>query len=275
MSKNAPTSRRRNGGFTLLEMLVGLTLFALLAYTAYAGLRIGSRSWEAGNTRTEELSDLRVALGFVDQYVGRALPLAVRDRGRWHVEFEGREDSVEFMTEMAAHLGVGGVYHMGLHVEDGQDGKRLIMRRRLYGAEERDLDAREARELAAYYTERVLAEKLESVRFEYFGLESDTARKRDKPEWVERWTERRALPLAVRVSIEDERGEWPEQISRLQLSEIQFIRTGAEDDDADLEADELIEELEAEGELDPDDEGDSDESLDGPRRRRQAGMRDE
>ena len=263
---------RRSGGFTLLEMLVGLVLFSLLAYTAYAGLRVGSRSWESGNERTEELSDLRVALGFVDQYLGRAVPLAVRADGRWHVEFEGDEDSVEFMTEMAAHLGVGGVYHMRLEVQDAKDGKRLVMRRRLLGAQERDLDAQEARELSAFYTERVLAQKLESVSFEYFGLKSDTTRARDEPEWLERWEERRALPSAVRVRIEDEGGEWPELVSRLQLTEVQFIRTGDEEND---EAEDLIDELEEgqfdDGGADADDELEPDSALDGPRRRRRAG----
>ncbi len=38
---------RRQAGFTLVELLVAMTLLAFLSITLFGGLRFGARSWEA------------------------------------------------------------------------------------------------------------------------------------------------------------------------------------------------------------------------------------
>src|SRR5438094_6939744 len=44
-----------NSGFTLLEVLVSLSILAMIATVAFAGLSIGIDSWRRGSQRIEDL----------------------------------------------------------------------------------------------------------------------------------------------------------------------------------------------------------------------------
>jgi prepilin-type N-terminal cleavage/methylation domain-containing protein len=69
---SSKTHCRNNRGFTLIEVLVSLTIMALITGIAFAGLRVGIDSWERGTRRIQEL-DRRVS---VERLIERQLPLA-------------------------------------------------------------------------------------------------------------------------------------------------------------------------------------------------------
>src|SRR5262245_25475534 len=61
-----------NGGFTLLEVLVSLTIMALITGVAFAGFSIGIDSWRRGTRRIEDL-DRRFA---VERLLQRQIAMA-------------------------------------------------------------------------------------------------------------------------------------------------------------------------------------------------------
>jgi prepilin-type N-terminal cleavage/methylation domain-containing protein len=89
-------STRSNYGFTLLEVLVSLTIMALITTVAFAGLSIGIDSWHRGSRKIDEL-DRRFALERVFQ---RQIALAD------HV-FHGDRDQLEFSTTYSLANGSG------------------------------------------------------------------------------------------------------------------------------------------------------------------------
>ena len=84
MNKFPPSVAAAQRGFTLLEVLVALTLFSLIAMMAYSGLRTGGRTWDANQDRILISEDIRIVQGFLRRYLGET-PTRRRIR-RWSME---------------------------------------------------------------------------------------------------------------------------------------------------------------------------------------------
>src|SRR5260370_40855170 len=89
-------SSRINSGFTLLEVLVSLTIMALITSVAFAGLSIGIDSWHRGSRKIDDL-DHRFAIERVVQQ-----QIAMAD----HI-FRGDRDNLEFSTTYSLANGSG------------------------------------------------------------------------------------------------------------------------------------------------------------------------
>lgn len=70
---------RRNEGFTLLEVLVALAVFAVTATMSYQGLQAVLRAREQSDTRAARLTELQAALRIVERDLRFAVNRAVRD----------------------------------------------------------------------------------------------------------------------------------------------------------------------------------------------------
>lgn len=64
-------------GFTLLELLVGITLMALLLSALLIGLHIGIRAWQQGEARLSEAQQEAERTGFLDRQVASLVPYEV------------------------------------------------------------------------------------------------------------------------------------------------------------------------------------------------------
>jgi general secretion pathway protein J len=71
---------RRPGGFTLLELLVAIAVFAVLSAVAYGGLRAVLASDQQTRTRSELLAELQVALAVLERDLLQAVAVSPRDR---------------------------------------------------------------------------------------------------------------------------------------------------------------------------------------------------
>lgn len=61
-------------GFTLLELLVGITLMALLLSALLIGLHIGIRAWQQGEARLSQAQQEAERVGFLDRQVASLVP---------------------------------------------------------------------------------------------------------------------------------------------------------------------------------------------------------
>src|SRR2546423_430276 len=87
---------RGSDGFTLLEVLVSLTIMALITTVAFAGLSIGIDSWHRGSRKIDEL-DHRFTL---ERILQRQIAMAD------HI-FRGDRDQLEFSTTYSLANGSG------------------------------------------------------------------------------------------------------------------------------------------------------------------------
>src|SRR5262249_53593547 len=87
-------------GMTLLEVLVALTILAVIVTVLVAGLRVGVQAWEAGERRAASQQQLRAVIELLTEALATAAPY----RGRLGdgldkvTLFRGGSDEVHFVT---------------------------------------------------------------------------------------------------------------------------------------------------------------------------------
>ena len=196
-------SARRQAGFTLVELLVAMTLLAFLSIALFGGLRFGARSWEAVLDSSAERDEIAATQTFLRGRLNElSLPGGIRRRQPVEdARLTGAPEQVEFIAPWLSALSLGGLYQFTLWHDDSGDG-RLMLR---WEPAEADPDALE--ELGDLAGERVLLDGVAEFSLSYYG----TADGDDEPEWLDQWENPVAPPRLVRVDLAfaDEGRVWP------------------------------------------------------------------
>lgn len=196
-------------GFTLLELLVAITLLGLLMAALLGGLRLGARVWERGEARLDASSRIQVVQGFLRQRLAEALPVsALSEDGRAEEPvFRGEPGAIRFASPLPDYLGAG-VYLMELGLADGGGTDRtndLVLRWR-------PLEPGPAAAAGEVEPQaRILLARVEALDIGYFGA----ADPRAPPAWWQDWQALPTLPGLVRVQVRFPAGDvrhWPELI---------------------------------------------------------------
>jgi prepilin-type N-terminal cleavage/methylation domain-containing protein len=87
-------------GFTLLELLISMTILALIFVAVLGAIRVGSKSWESGELRAEENQRTRTLYDTLARDLTMLYPLRVKsqDPNKDVVVFRGKPDSLSFAT---------------------------------------------------------------------------------------------------------------------------------------------------------------------------------
>jgi prepilin-type N-terminal cleavage/methylation domain-containing protein len=101
-----------NAGFTLLEVLVSLTIMALITSVAFAGFAIAINSWERGTRRIEELDRRFAVERLLQRQIGLAYPAG----------FHGDDRNMEFASIYSLAFGPG----YPVQVKYKSDGKDFV-----------------------------------------------------------------------------------------------------------------------------------------------------
>jgi general secretion pathway protein J len=183
-------SARRDGGFTLIEMLVSLTLLALVLALLPGTLRLGRRAWDSAET-IHAGSGLSAALALIEQRLAEAKPyLAQTAAGPSLPVFSGTGERIEFIAPFAGGPLGEGLYRIAISSEgaaDEEERQQLVLR--LYDpAGGAGQNAR---------LERVIVEDLASGAFRYFGAPVQGSER----SWRREWTGATQLPELVELSL--------------------------------------------------------------------------
>jgi prepilin-type N-terminal cleavage/methylation domain-containing protein len=93
---------RREGaaGFTLIEIVIALTLVAALLAITFSGLRVGLAAWRQGDARAEQLQRVRSLNQLLVRAVGGAYPYRLDAGGPEPAPpaFQGERDRLTFVT---------------------------------------------------------------------------------------------------------------------------------------------------------------------------------
>lgn len=173
-------------GFTLVELLIAISLTAMMAVVAYGGLHLAGRGW-AGTARVVDANDeARVAWSFLRARLAQARPVLGVDDDQLGIEFDGEPGRLRFIAPAPVQQeAFGGLYAYVLEIADGV----LWLDYGLYlpGGDERRLEE-----------PRVLLAGVDGRRgFSYFGaLQAGEERR-----WHDHWDRRDALPERVRLDV--------------------------------------------------------------------------
>ena len=85
---------RHSRGFTLIELVVALTLLALMSTVLFGALGFAGRSWEGGEAKAEQVGSMRLAEGFLRSQLESAHPLRMRKMAQFPLLFNGTETEI-------------------------------------------------------------------------------------------------------------------------------------------------------------------------------------
>ncbi|HYN38146.1 MAG TPA: type II secretion system protein, partial [Rhodospirillales bacterium] len=125
---------RRDAGFTLLELLVAMTVLGVLTALLASGLNFGTRVWERERTQLDAASELQLVQDVLRRMIAQAIPLPPPtdgNAGAPESSFVGTDTSVRFLGPPPAQSLAGGIYAYRLQTSPHDGGVRLELEWRL------------------------------------------------------------------------------------------------------------------------------------------------
>ncbi len=204
-------------GFTLLELLVALTLLGAMLILIYSALNIGLRAWDTGEKRVTEASHQRVVQSFLRRELSQVFPVRWRGIPESKIAFEGAKDEIKFvsMLTLGAAVREGGLQWGHLYVADddapgGERRRTLFIKRSGFNLRAKDWDGLDAAKAIP------LIEGVKSFEIGYFGAENDTA----EAQWTNEWTNALRMPQLIKITVQVDNGrDVPPLVVSLRLGE--------------------------------------------------------
>ncbi|HET9715104.1 MAG TPA: prepilin-type N-terminal cleavage/methylation domain-containing protein [Pseudolabrys sp.] len=208
---NAATSDidHADAGFTLVEMLVALTLFSILVIALFDNVSVGLKAFQSGSTRADHAESALVAQSLVRRLISDSYPLFLQDdQNKGHVDFEGNEESVSFLGDAPLAVGRGGRYRFHMFLDRRVDRTDLVLTSlpELYNRYDSPASVK-----------TLLVGDVAAMSLSYFGA---TNAERDA-KWRNRWVRERELPKLVRIRLGFHPGDtrlWPELVVEPRIS---------------------------------------------------------
>jgi general secretion pathway protein J len=220
-----------SSGFTLIEVIVTLTILGFIVLMVSGTFRLGLSSWEKGDAIKEDYQKIRMTSQLVSRQLKSLVPYKIKTEKAEgnYLAFDGKAHSLRFVSALPikAKRPEGFVYVVYQFKDDGEKKGHLLLYEQR--ALNKDFFEDELKEDSAV----TLFGGISRVRFEYFR-EADGEKSRME-EWVEEWNakEEKELPRAVRMTVTywNERGK--EEVSPMTVLasvpayQYEEVRTGS------------------------------------------------
>ena len=89
-------------GFTLLELLISLTIIGVILVIIFGALRIGTRAWEKGEANVEAQQREKVVLALIKRQISSFCLREIEHKDKKPYLFKGDERSMSFMSSLSA-----------------------------------------------------------------------------------------------------------------------------------------------------------------------------
>ncbi|MEW6377079.1 MAG: prepilin-type N-terminal cleavage/methylation domain-containing protein [Thermodesulfobacteriota bacterium] len=192
-------SFRELSGFTLIEVVVSLTILGFILLVIFGAFRLGISSWDRGELIKEEYQKIRIVSQLITRQVKSIVPYKIRTKKAEgdYLAFEGKARSLRFVSALSGktHTTDGLVYTIYQFKEGDPNGGHLI----LY--EKRVLNRNFFEEEPKEGEGIPLIEGVSKVLFEYYQEEDPS--KNQTEAWLEEWSarEKKELPRCLRMEL--------------------------------------------------------------------------
>ena len=180
------TSKKLNSiaGFTLLELIISITLVAIIVLIISVAANLGYRSFNSGEKKMNAVERLRSSLTIIDAQIQSGVPLTLEDGGVKQYYFMGEQDSLKFSTNYSIWGGQRGYVIVNYRVDADDRGKRTLF-------------ASEYKVGMENQKETKLLEGFDEITFDYFKQDETE----EEGEWVTQWADEEMMPTRIRINL--------------------------------------------------------------------------
>jgi general secretion pathway protein J len=203
--------RKASAGFTLIEVLIAMTLLGIMVVLLFSSMKICADSWQKGEDKITEVNDVAVVYQFFQHHLGTAIPLwnDFSEKDNKVFAFQGKNQELQFVSAFPASAKKSGLQLFSLKlINDDGDGQVIqVSIKPFYPAAEGEEWRQE---------EVTLLRHVRNFSLSYFGFERADSETQPEGFWQDEWLDRTSQPSLVKVKIErDDDSFWPEMIFEL------------------------------------------------------------
>ena len=206
--------RKASTGFTLIEVLLAMTLLGIMMVLLFSSLTTGAESWNRGEQKIAEVNSKAVVYQFFKRHIPTTRPLWDNFSGdERYFSFQGEKNKLTFVSTFPASASRKGLQKFEINfIEQDEQSVNVAISPFFPTTEDKQWQKEEV----------VLLESVRDFKFSYFGQDTPN----QEPSWLDQWQEKSDLPLLIKVNIllEDD-SYWPEIILPLKLASSQVKST--------------------------------------------------
>jgi len=174
--------RGRQKGFTLLELLISITMIGLIMLIVTGAMRLSYRSVSSGEKRIDQLERLRMTAGIIAAQVQSSLPLKLEGDIEPKNSLSGQSDTLDLATNYSLWKGQSGYVLATYSIAPNPDGTQaLSISEHTVGVED------------MHQTE--LMSGFDEMRFSYYAKGVADS----QGSWNDAWTDETLSPEKIRL----------------------------------------------------------------------------
>ena len=190
-------------GFTLIEILLAVSLLSLILLLLFSALFSANRSWAATERRIAQNDELRLVAEFIQRQLAEQSPLFWAGEDDTGLLFSGARDELHFTAGLPAHRGGGGAQALTLKVSRAGGERQLALYFQPVSVARRPFAHQHGGERV------VLLANTARIELAYYGREEIEG----QSSWRAEWRHAELLPELIGLTVYPATDRpWPEMI---------------------------------------------------------------
>jgi general secretion pathway protein J len=168
-------------------------------------LNLAGKSWDAGESKAESSSGMRLAGDFLRTQLAAQYPQHMRKIKDFPLLFGGSADELRYTATLPGRVGLGGMwyYRLALAPAPGNGRVGLILDRMIPDVNALDMPLFDDK------ARSVLADDIKELKLGYYGVNTGGAFD-EAATWRDQWDDPQLMPQLIRIDVTPEKGpKWP------------------------------------------------------------------
>ncbi|MGR9115825.1 MAG: prepilin-type N-terminal cleavage/methylation domain-containing protein [Gammaproteobacteria bacterium] len=211
-------------GFTLIEVMLAMTLLSIMVMLLFGTLRISAQSWDAGESKMSQVNETALVYNFFQRHLATARPLSddMLKNGQDFSSvnsaaassFQGTSSSLRFVSAFPASAARPGLQLFMIEQVPQQDKGNAIKVTitpffPMIDGEEWEPE------------EEFLLADVRNFQLAYFGLDESTG----DSFWQDNWQDRNKLPALVKITItRSDEIFWPDMVIAVKTADVAVVQ---------------------------------------------------
>lgn len=195
-------------GFTLLEVMIAMSLMGLLMVLIASALTLSNRALTISEYYSTRLSEIRSAQSFIRKSLQQSVPIVfLRDGKNTGWIFDGEQQQLRFVAPMPPALQGGVKIHSIALADNDEEPSNLQV----------SFKQTPAQGGGTWGTPQILLQNVQNLRISYRGLDNNQR----VTNWLENWPWPERFPQYIKVDLDTEGPiSWPKLVVAIRISPI-------------------------------------------------------